>query len=72
MSNKVYDILKFIAQIVLPALATLIFALTPLWNIPYTEQIIGTISAIDVFLGAILSAASAKHKKDMKEKQDDE
>lgn len=52
--NKVYDILKEIAQIVLPAAGTLYFALSTIWGLPYGEQIVGTITAIDAFLGACL------------------
>lgn len=62
MNNKVYDILKFIAQIVLPALGTLYFALSSIWGLPYGEQIVGTITAIDTFLGAILGISSNSYK----------
>jgi len=58
LSNKVYDILKFIAQLVLPALATLILTLFGIWGLPYGEQISATIMAIDTFLGAILGISS--------------
>lgn len=61
MTNKTYDILKFIAQIVLPGLGTLYFALAGIWGFPYGEQIVGTIAAIDAFLGAILGISSAKY-----------
>lgn len=61
MSNKTYDILKFIALKVLPALATLILALGAIWNIPYSEAIAATITAIDTFLGAILGISSNKY-----------
>ena len=47
MNNKLYDVLKYIALIVLPALATLYFALSSIWGLPYGEQIVGTITAID-------------------------
>ena len=63
MSNKVYDVLKYIAQIVLPALATLYFGLAGIWGLPYGEQIVGTITAIDTFLGVILGISSANYKK---------
>lgn len=59
MSNRVYDSLKFIAMILLPALATLYFALAKLWSLPYPEEVVGTISAIDVFLGALLGISSS-------------
>lgn len=61
MSNKVYDILKYIAQIVLPAIATLYFALAQIWGFPYGEAIVGTITAIDAFLGALLGVSTAKY-----------
>lgn len=64
MSNKTYDILKFIAQIILPALATLYFALASLWNLPYAEAIVGTITAIDAFLGALLGLSTIKYNKE--------
>ena len=61
MSNKVYDILKFVAQIVLPALGTLYFALASIWGFPYGQQIVGTIAAVDTFLGALLGISTAKY-----------
>lgn len=63
MSNKVYDILKYIAQIVLPAAGTLYFALAGIWGLPHGEQIVGTIAAIDTFLGVVLGISSANYKK---------
>lgn len=63
MSNKVYDILKWIAQIVLPAIGTLYFALAGIWGFPYGEQVVGTITAIDAFLGAILGISSVQYNK---------
>lgn len=61
-SNKTYDKLKWIAQILLPALGTLYFTLSGIWGFPYGEQIVGTISAIDVFLGVILKISSDNYK----------
>lgn len=63
MSNKVYDALKFIAQIVLPAIGTLYFALAAIWGLPYAEQIVGTITAVDTFLGTILCISTVKYNK---------
>ena len=63
ISNKVYDILKWIAQYLLPALGTLYFALSTIWEFPYGEQVVGTITAIDAFLGAILGISSATYYK---------
>lgn len=63
MSNRMYDILKYIAQIVLPALGTLYFALSTIWGLPYGEQVVGTLTAIDAFLGALLGISTAQWKK---------
>ena len=63
MNNKVYDILKWIALILLPALGTLYFALAGIWGFPYAEQIVGTITAIDTFLGVLLGISAKTYKK---------
>lgn len=63
MSNKMYDILKWIAQILLPAIATLYFALAGIWNLPYGEAVVGTITAIDTFLGVLLGISTADYNK---------
>lgn len=67
MSNKVYDVLKFIAQIVLPALATLYVTIASLWGLPYPDEISGTVMAIDTFLGALLMISSNKYYSDKEE-----
>lgn len=72
MNNKVYDILKWIAQIVLPALGALYFALAQIWGLPYGEEIVGTITAIDCFLGAILGISNVQYKKRIEQKFTDE
>ena len=63
LNNKVYDVLKWIALILLPALGTLYFALAGIWGFPYAEQIVGTITAIDTFLGVILGISTTKYNK---------
>ena len=63
LSNKVYDILRFIADLLLPALATLYFALSGIWGFPYGEQIVGTIAAITAFLDALLAVSKAQYNK---------
>lgn len=63
MSNKVYDVLKWIAMYFLPAIGTLYFALSGIWNLPYGEQVVGTITAIDTFLGVILGISNAQYNK---------
>lgn len=63
MSNRTYDILKYIAQIVLPAIGALYFALAQIWGLPYGEEIVGTITAVDCFLGAILGISTRLYNK---------
>lgn len=63
MKNKWYDLLKWFAQYFLPALGTLYFALSGIWHFPCGEQIVGTITAVDVFLGVLLGISSAKYNK---------
>lgn len=58
LSNKAYDILKYIALILLPAIGTLYFALSGIWGFPYGEQIVGTITAIDTFVGALIGISA--------------
>lgn len=70
LSNKVYDILVWVVQIVLPAIGTLYFALAGIWGFPYAEQIVGTIAAITAFLGTILKISNIKYWKDEKERKD--
>jgi len=60
-NNKVYDVLKFIAQIVLPAIGTFIFSLKTVWGIPYAQEIVGTLTAVDGLLGVFLKAASDRY-----------
>ena len=61
MTNRCYDILKYIAQIVLPALGTLYFALAEIWQFPYGAEIVGTITAVDAFLGALLKLSTDQY-----------
>lgn len=63
MSNETYDVLKWIAQIGLPALGSLYFAIAQIWALPYPEEIVGTIVAIDVFLGAFLGISTSQYNK---------
>ena len=63
MTDKMYDALKWIAQILLPAVATLYFAIAQIWGLPYGEEIVGTITAIDAFLGALLGISTYQYNK---------
>ena len=63
ISNKLYDILKWLVIIVLPALATLYAALAAVWAWPCPDQVVTTITAVDTFLGAVLCISSATYNK---------
>lgn len=63
LSNKMYDILKWIAQYLLPASGTLYFALASIWGLPYGEEIVGTITAVDTFLGVLLGLSTIQYNK---------
>jgi hypothetical protein len=63
ITGKLYDRLKFLAQIGLPALATLYFSLAGLWGLPAAEQVVGTIVAFDAFLGVLLGVSQANYNK---------
>ena len=63
MSNKAYDVLKYICQIFLPAAGTLYFTLAQVWSLPYSEQVVGTIAAITTFLGVLLGISNYNYRK---------
>ena len=63
LTNKTYDVLKWIAQIVLPALGALYFGLSQIWGLPYGEEVVGTIAVVDTFLGALLGISTAQYNK---------
>ena len=60
LKNKTYDILKAIA-LNLPHIATLYFALSGIWGLPYGDAVTGTIAAICSCLSAILQYSSRKY-----------
>lgn len=64
MTNKLYDALRFIAELLLPALAALYAALAGIWGLPYAEAIVGTIAAVDTFLGAFVAWSKKKYDKE--------
>ena len=63
ITGKPYDVLKSIAQIILPALGTLYFALAGIWGLPAAEEVVGTIVAVDTFLGVLLGISSSQYNK---------
>lgn len=54
MSNKLFDTLRFLQTVLLPAVGTLYFALADIWGLPYAPQVVGTITALTAFLGAFV------------------
>lgn len=63
LPNKIYDVLKWIALIFLPAVAVLYGALAPVWGWAYPDEIVYTITAVDTFLGALLGISNMNYKK---------
>ena len=70
LSNKTYDVLKWITTIVLPALGTLYFALSGIWGFPYGEQIVGTITAVVTFFGVVLGISTKNYNKEGNDESD--
>ena len=67
LSNKVYDILKWVAIIVMPVLATLVKVVFTIWNLPFGTEIATTITAIATFIGALLMISNANYQKALDE-----
>lgn len=63
LSDRQHKVLKFVAQILLPAIGTLYFGLAAIWNLPSPEKVIGTITVIDTFLGVLLGLSSNAYAK---------
>lgn len=63
MTNKRYDQLKWITQYFLPAFGTLYFTLAEVWNLPYSQEVVGTVVAVTAFLGVLLGISSAQYDK---------
>ena len=73
LSNKCYDVLKFICTVFLPALGTFIFAISKIWNFPpYAAEIVGTLSALAVFIGALIGISSMQYQKETQPPDEDE
>lgn len=66
MNSKLYDFLKFLAQIGLPALGTFYFVLAQIWNLPKAEEVVGTIVAADTLLGTLLGISTIQYNKNDK------
>lgn len=62
-TNKLYDNLKLLALVYLPAIGTLYFAFAGIWGLPYAEKVIGSITALDTFLGVVLHLSNSAYYK---------
>lgn len=67
LSNKVYDVMKWIAQYFIPAIGALYFGLSRIWGFPYGEEVVGTLTLIDTFLGAVLGISTVQYNKNQEE-----
>ena len=72
MQNKTYDILKYTALVVLPALAVFYSTISNIWNLPFHDAIPDTIMAVDLFLGALLKISSDKYASSVVIRHDDD
>ncbi len=63
LTNKIYDILKWIALYFLPGAGALYFAVSKIWGLPYGEEVLGTLTAVIAFLAAILGISSSAYNK---------
>lgn len=63
MKDKTYDVLKWVAMILIPAIGTLYFAIASIWGLPYADAIVGTLTAIDTFIGTILGISTTMYHK---------
>lgn len=66
LPDKVYDALKWIALIVLPAIGALYFGLAKIWGFPYGTEITGTIALISTFIGTIIGISTVQYNKENK------
>lgn len=67
MSNKLYDVLKYLTIIVFPAIGAAYTGLSQIWNLPYAAEAPATITVICTFLGAILCISTAQYNRGDKE-----
>ncbi len=73
LDNKIYEILKWVALIALPAVATLISVVLPLWNVcdeGTITAIVGTITALSTFLGTLLGVSTMRYRKNITDKNE--
>lgn len=61
MTNKTYDIIKWIALIALPAASAFYVTIAALWHLPASTEVAGTLAALGTFLGVLIGVSSAKY-----------
>ena len=61
MNSKVFDIIRFIGEIVLPALGALYFGVAKIWGLPYGQEVVGTIACVTTFVGAVIGVSRKKY-----------
>lgn len=63
LTNKIYDVLKWVCLIGLPALSALYFSVASVWHLPYSGEVTGTIAAIGTFLGGLIGISTMNYNK---------
>ena len=71
LSNKAYDVLKYISLIFLDAVGVAYQSLADIWNLPYGTEIMKTCTIISIFIGALIGVSSYNYNKDRKENEDE-
>ena len=66
MSNKVYDVLKWVMQYILPALAVGYFMIAEIWGLPFAAEVVATVTAVDLVLGIVLGISTSQYRKYLK------
>lgn len=63
MSNKLYDVLKWIALIALDAVGVFYKAVSAIWGLPYGDEVLATCTALSVLIGTLVGVSSAQYKR---------
>lgn len=72
MSDKVYDILKYLALVAIPALCTLVAAIAVIWQVPHADEVVATLAAVNTFVGSLVVYNKAKYDKEKANEKDEE
>jgi hypothetical protein len=70
LNDKVYEVLKWIVVIVLPAISTAYFGLAQIWGFPYAEQICGTLAIVETFIGTLIGVSTKAYRKEQSNGED--